>query len=144
MPSGRASRVLGLDTNIVLRLLLDDSILPDSPEQTRLVAELVATGEETFFVSQVVVAEAVWVLRNHVRLTKEFVQDIIDRLLGAANLDVQDAPAIKHALASFLEGPGDFGDHLIGAVNLAGGCRATLTFDRKVSKAKGFIRLSGS
>jgi predicted nucleic-acid-binding protein len=136
--------VLGLDTNIVLRLLLDESVLPDSPEQTHLVSELVETSGETFFVSQVVVAEAVWVLRNQVRLTKDFVEGIIGKLLGAANLDVQDAPAVGRALASFLEGPGDFADHLIGAVNLAGGCRATLTFDRKLSKAKGFVRLTRS
>lgn len=129
--------MIGLDTNVLLRWLIDDSIAPDDASaQTDLVMQTILDSTETFFVNHVVLAETMWVLRNKAGQSRDVVSDIADRLLHSANIEIQDRRVVEAAIDSYRREPGDFADHLIGQVNRAARCATTLTFDRKASKSQ--------
>lgn len=134
--------MIGLDTNVLLRWLLDDSIVADdAPEQTELVARTILEGGDTFFVNHVVLAETIWVLRNKAGQSRKTIEEIVGRLIHSSNVDVEDQDVVRRALAAFVAGKADFADYLIAEINMAAGCASTLTFDRKAARHPGFSRL---
>lgn len=134
--------MIGLDTNVLFRWLLDGSIAPDdSPDQRHLVSELVLESDERFFVNHVVIAETVWLLKNKVDQSNETVKEIVDCLLGSFNVEIDRPSTVEAALASFVRHPGGFADHLIGKINRDAGCRTTMTFDRAASRSPDFTPL---
>jgi predicted nucleic-acid-binding protein len=138
--------MIGLDTNIVLRWLVDESIWPDdAPAQTALAAKTLSRRDERFFINDVVLAETVWVLTNGMKQPRPVVITLIERMLKAANVTLETPAAIQAAIESLGREPGDFADHLIGHINRIHGCRTTFTFDKPASRASTFTRLgSGS
>jgi predicted nucleic-acid-binding protein len=134
--------VIGLDTNVLLRWLIDESIWPnDAPHQTQAIAQIIQSGE-TVFVNHVVIAETIWVLTQGMKQPKATVVDIINRLIESANVEVDRRAIVEDALSAFTTAPGQFADHLIAAINQAAHCRTTLTFDVKASRSGRFTRLT--
>jgi predicted nucleic-acid-binding protein len=134
--------VIGLDTNILLRWLVDESIWPDdAPHQTKLIAEMLLVPGARFYVNTIVIEETIWVLANRLKEPRRMIVDILERLLSASSIDIENRAAVGQALRSYAKGPGDFADHLIARINLGAGCEMTMTFDKAASKAPGFKRL---
>ena len=98
----------------------------------------VAAGRSVF-VSQLVLMETEWVLRSRYGLPKSRIIETISGLLDAADVQLEDEPAIEEALFSWRDADVDFADCLIGAKNRGLGCRATATFEVKASRLVGFI-----
>jgi predicted nucleic-acid-binding protein len=67
---------------------------------------------------------------------------MLDSLLAAGLLQIQDRDLTKRALEEFREGPADFADYLIGWQNRRAGCEDTLTFDGDLEGSPGFTLLS--
>lgn len=133
--------MIGLDTNILLRWLLDEAILPeDIKDQRALIARLIAGGE-IFFVNHVVIAETIWVLRNRAGQSKPEIASTMKRLLLSRNVRVDHQPTVESALRSFASLPGDFADHLIGRINAEAGCSTTITFDKAALRSPDFTEL---
>lgn len=134
--------MIGLDTNILLRWLLDDSIVADdAPAQTDLVARTILESGETFFVNDIVLAETIWVLRNKVGQSRKVVEEIVNRLLGSTNVETANPKVIRRALDAFVKGKADFADYLIAELNAEAGCTTTLTFDNKAARHSSFSKL---
>ena len=134
--------MIGLDTNVLLRWLVDETIWPDdAPEQTALATEALSRRDAQFFVDAVVLAETVWILARPLRQKKLALVAVSHRLLNTSNLVVDHCDAAEAALAAWGGGRGDFADHLIGAINRSAGCGTTLTFDRNAEPADAFTRL---
>ena len=74
-------------------------------------------------------AETIWVLGKPLRQSKPVLLALLDRLMTAANVEIESRDAVTAAVGSFAVGPGGFSDHLIGAVNRHAGCHTTLTFE---------------
>ncbi len=134
--------MIGLDTNILLRWLLDDSpSRGDAPEQTELAARVILESGETFFVNHIVLAETIWVLRNKAGQSRRTIEEIVARLMASANVELEDEDTVRRSLDAFVKGKADFADYLIAEVNAAAGCSTTLTFDRKAAQHPSFSRL---
>jgi predicted nucleic-acid-binding protein len=133
--------VIGIDTNILLRWLLADSIARDAPHQTDLVEKLIFESKERFFVNHVVIAETIWALRHKAGQSKAVIREILDRLLTSSNVEVDRRATVESALTSYAEYPGDFADHLIGKINLDAGCSTTMTFDKAATRSPDFTQL---
>lgn len=134
--------MLGIDTNILLRIFLTDlSEGDDTPDQFALVRDAIVGSREPFFVNHVVMVETIWVLRQKLQYSKEVIAAIMTRLLHMSDVTIQEAPIVEASLASFVKYPGDFSDHLIGEINRRNGCRTTLTFDKAASKSPNFSEL---
>ncbi len=130
----------GLDSNVLLRWIIDD---PTAPEQAAIVRERLASETGPLFVNSVVLAETVWVLRRRAKLGPEQVANVVDGLLNAPTVRLQQPDAVADALASFLKNPGGFADHLIGEINRHAGCKTTLTVDKAASKSPLFEAIAG-
>lgn len=83
-------------------------------------------------------------MRNCVVLRKVFGQsrsatlDHLERILDTDVFQVEEEDAVRQALRLSRKGKGDFSDYLIGQLNLARGCRVTVTFDRSLRSDSAF------
>jgi predicted nucleic-acid-binding protein len=135
--------MIGIDTNILLRLLLTDESEPDRiTAQFSRARELVMDSDDEFFINHVVLAETMWVLRQKAKFGKASIASAIRQLDDLQNVAVQDSPVVLAALDAFEQFPGDFSDHLIGEINRQHGCSTTFTFDKAASKSPNFSELT--
>ncbi|MDE2661869.1 MAG: type II toxin-antitoxin system VapC family toxin [Gemmatimonadota bacterium] len=124
--------MIGLDTNILVRFVTrDDRELATAA--TRLI-ESRCTAETPGYVCVPVLVELVWVLRRGYRYEKTAVVKVVGKLLGAAELIVEDSETVRLALRDYESGTADFADYLIGRCNHARGFAPTYTFDRRAAR----------
>jgi predicted nucleic-acid-binding protein len=124
--------MIGLDTNVLLRYLLQDD--PKQTRQANLIFDRQLTEENPGFISLVAVFEVVWVMRSLLKQTSSQIASHLDNLLASDSLEVQNEQQIFDAAFALEHGTGDFEDALIGALNAWAGCSHTLTFDRKAAR----------
>lgn len=129
----------GIDSNVLVRLLVEDA--PDQTDRVhRFLAKSRAAGE-TVYVSTVVLCESAWVLRSVYARSKSQILDAFEQLLGVDVMQVEEEDAVRSAVQLSRTGKADFADSLIGQLNLAHGCRRTVTFDRSLRTVPGFAVL---
>jgi predicted nucleic-acid-binding protein len=132
--------MIGLDTNVLARLFVEDDIA-----QARQAREFVAarcTTQDPGFVDRVALCELAWVLASVHDYRRGEIALIIEKLLLSGDLMLEDESSVRSALQTFRTGNVDFADALIGQVNRLRGCAATATFDRKAARLDTFIRVS--
>jgi predicted nucleic-acid-binding protein len=122
----------GLDTNIVLRYIVQDDATQGKSATWLIERDL--TEHNPGFISIVTMVETVWTLIRSYDFSRQEVARVIERLLQTESLVVQNEPAIFYALVAFKRGQGSFADALIAALDAWAGCDFTLTFDKKVSR----------
>jgi predicted nucleic-acid-binding protein len=86
-----------VDTNILVRLIVDDD-----PAQADAAQRAMAS--EPVFVPKTVVLELEWVLRSVYELSPPTIATAIEGLLSAADVSVEDATAIRRAVGWFKDG----------------------------------------
>jgi predicted nucleic-acid-binding protein len=127
--------VKGLDTNVLLRLLLDDE-----PQQAQRAIRYV---EREFVLAQVwvnriVLCELIWVLERSYGYRRVDISETVQRLLETDELMVEDAEVVRSALYAYRISGADFSDCLLGMSNGRLGCERTATFDRKAGQLDEF------
>lgn len=128
--------MIGLDTNVILRYLLQDE-----PKQTRQVNQIIdrqLSEEDPGFISLVTVLEIVWVLRSLLMRKPSQIAAHLENLLAADSLEVQNEQQVFEAVFALKRNTGEFEDALIGALNVWAGCSYTWTFDRKAARLPHF------
>ncbi|MDB6119982.1 MAG: putative nucleic-acid-binding protein contains domain [Verrucomicrobiaceae bacterium] len=124
----------GLDTNVLVRYLAQDD-----ETQLRAVLGLLLKKGATFFVPDLVIIEADWVLTSLYEWTPDEVAESFGRLLTVHNLVFEDEGRIRGALRAVRQGA-DLSDELI--VNRCGemGCKTVASFDKGMAKRHpGFV-----
>jgi len=129
--------MLGLDTNVLVRYLVRDREA-HFVRARRLIGRESGAGE-ALLISLPVLLETEWVLRSRYGLPKAEIMGAISGLLDAAELELEDEPAIEEALYHWKESTADFADCLIGAHHRRLGCRATATLDARALGSPGFV-----
>lgn len=126
----------GLDTNVILRYLLQDD-----PAQTFQANEIIdqrLSRDNPGFLSLVTVLEVVWVLRSLLKRSPTQIASHLEDLLAADSLIIQNEQQVFEAAFALKHGDGEFEDALLGALNAWAGCSHTLTFDRKAARLPHF------
>lgn len=121
--------MIGIDTNVLVRYFAQDD-----PAQAAIATELIEqriTVREPGFISVVVIVETVWVLQRAYRLDSSEVATVVERLLQAEGLVVENEQEVFTAMVALKQERGSFADALIGALGAAACCSCTVTFDRK-------------
>ena len=124
--------MIGLDTNVLLRYLVQDD-----PKQSSRATEIIEqrlTEQEPGFVSLVTILETVWVLKSLFKRSKQEIANDIEMLLAANTLELQNEQEVYNAVVALRNGAGTFEDALIGSLGVWRGCSATLTFDEGAAK----------
>lgn len=129
--------MIALDTNALVRLLVDSA---DAPEQSARVRALVADAERMgrrVYVGDVVLAELVWVLTRAMRVPRDGVLAAIESLLATPVFAFEDAEGISIALMETAVGGPGLADLLIVRAARRAGAEALYTFDRRMLKLGG-------
>ncbi len=124
-------KMFGLDTNIVIRLLVDDD-----PEQRRAALQFgKGLGQDHgAFLSLIGILELDWALRSRLKFTKKDVTVAVDKLLHTRGIVVEHHNLVIKALKLVETNNADLADALIACRSLEEGCESVKTFDRKAAK----------
>ena len=128
--------MIGLDTNILVRYLVQDD-----PEQSARATEILErrlTEKNPGFVSVVAMVETVRVLDRAYFLTAQEIATAIERLLQVDVLAIENEQEVFTAMVALKQERGSFADALIAELGARVGCSRTLTFDRKATRLRSF------
>ena len=132
--------MIGLDTNVVVRLVVGDD--PVQTAQARRFVDRHCTRQSPGFINCAVLTEFVWVLAGSYGYTRSQIAEAVETLLSGSDRVMEHHDAVRACLEDYRSRGADFLDALIVHVNRAQGCEATATFDRKAAKLDGFVRVS--
>jgi predicted nucleic-acid-binding protein len=119
--------VIGLDTNVLVRYLMQDDVR-QAAAATRLLESL--TPDSPGFVTTVSLVEFCWVLESAYGLAREQVLEALEAVLRTQELVVERAESVWQAVRLFAATNADFADCLIARVAVVAGCESVVTFDR--------------
>ncbi len=131
--------MIGLDTNILIRLLVKDDLKQTAKAETFIRRE--CSHKDKARISTIVLCETAWVLEGNYGLKRPEIADVFTRLLQNPFFSISEHDAVTKAVTDFKSSNADFSDHLISRLNKADNCKYTLTFDKKAAKSAGFERL---
>ena len=120
--------MIGLDTNVLVRY-----IAQDEPEQSATATRLIEgfDAETPGFISTVTLVETVWVLARAYKTPKTVIETVIEGLLRARELVVENVETHYLALGAFHGTSVDYADALIAQAGKQAGCQDTVTFDKR-------------
>jgi predicted nucleic-acid-binding protein len=126
--------MIGLDTNVVVRYIMQDDP-KQSPKAARLIEAL--TPDEPGFISLVSIVELVWVLGFSYKLAREQIAQVLSGLLRSKEIVVDRAELVGRAVRVFGSTSAVFADCLIERTAASAGCSRTMTFDVGAAKTAG-------
>ncbi len=124
--------MIGLDTNVVVRYLVQDE-----PDQSATASTLIEalTEQDPGFLSLVTVVELYWVLRRAYKISATRCAELVEGLLDARELRVGQDSIVRAALTASRGGL-DFADAVIAELGRVAGCEHTVTFDQRAAQSK--------
>lgn len=124
--------MIGIDTNIVVRLLLRD----DEAMFQRAAALIARTSpDDPLIVNAVVVAESLWVLERRAGIERGIARATLAGLLESEELRVHETNPFRQWMETLVSGHPDYSDLVIARINREIGCDFTYTLDGPAAKA---------
>lgn len=127
--------MIGLDSNILLRVLLDDDVV-QSPSARAIVDKL--SPDDPGYINLVVLAEVAWSLRRRNRAKPREIAAVVSAFLKSPAYVVEQRMLVNAAIDIVELGGCGFNDALIGVLNRHAGCMRTVTFDTGAPMEAGF------
>lgn len=121
--------MIGIDTNVLVRVLVDDKEATDQCKQARALL----IQYDKIFISTVVLTETVWVLRRAYVVSKEQVLKFLKELLLQQSLTFENRSLIERTFEIYSKESFGFSDALILASHEARQC-LLYTFDKQLSR----------
>ena len=126
--------MIALDTNVLVRFLTQDE--PDQAlAATDLISEL--TEDDPGFVCREVLVELVWVLERSYKYSSPEISAVLEGLLVASELVIEEADAIGSILQLYETKGFGFSDLMIRQAAERSGSRHLATFDKKATLLDG-------
>jgi predicted nucleic-acid-binding protein len=122
----------GLDTNVLVRWILDDD--PRQAARVQRLFEEVSEQQLPLFVPSTVMLELEWVLRSRYKFDKSTVLGAFNALLETQELEFQDEPALERALSLYRQASADFADCLHAGQCGSAGRAPMITFDETAAR----------
>ena len=125
--------MIGIDTNVIVRYLVQDE-----PDQSAMASSVIdaLTENDPGFLSLVTVVELYWVLRRAYKVSSSRCTELINGLLDARELRIDQYSIVRAALTACRGGP-DFADAVIVELGRVAGCEHTVTFDQRAAQDNG-------
>lgn len=124
--------MIGLDTNVLVRLLTGDDAAQYAA--VRSLIEDHRDEPEAFFLNDLVLAETWWVLSRRYRLAGADILDALNALATNLGYAFENRERLLEAIGLCREGKADFADALIALCNRQSGCTHTVTFDARFAR----------
>jgi predicted nucleic-acid-binding protein len=120
--------MIGLDTNVLLRLLLDDD--PAQSAQARALVAEHGGVPGGLRLCDTVLLETLWTLTRGYRFGRQALAQMFEKLLAEPAFAVSDRQRLAEVLRRYATSKADIGDAFIAVDNERAGCAWTATFDR--------------
>lgn len=120
-----------LDTNVILRALVDDPVNPHLSEQARSFFRTLEEGKITAVTHILMIAECVYVLESIYRVKRKEIQIMLTALLHIESLTIADKPLVFMVLDYYVKKNVDFEDAYAVIEMRKIGISTIYTFDRK-------------
>jgi predicted nucleic-acid-binding protein len=120
-----------LDTNVLLRFLLDDHA--ELSQAAAGFFQQAADGKCILILTDLGVAEAVWVLTSYYKLERQAVAESLAKMIVQAGIQCPTLESVLDALARFKASNYDFSDCYLAAQASASGV-AVASFDKGLKK----------
>jgi predicted nucleic-acid-binding protein len=131
--------VLGLDTNVLVRYLVQDD--PQQAQQASTMIRTRCTQDRPCFINRIVLCELVWVLETAYTYERGTIANVLERILRTQQFVIEDIDIVWTAWRTFGQSRADFADCLLGHSNRHYGCETTCTFDRDAGRLNEFFLL---
>ena len=128
--------MISLDTNILVRIFVDD---PEEPEQSKKARQIV-TEYKTVYVSQVVQVETVWVLSRAYGFSRKEIARVLESLLNNQSFRLENETIFSVALPLYCSSNIDFSDAVILQNSVEQNLKL-LSFDKKLQKQQGVVSI---
>lgn len=128
--------MIGFDTNLVVRLMVEDDAA--QARRARKLLEAAVERDEQVLISDIVLSELEWVLESAYKVPRQRILASLNTLIADDRFCFEDRHRVATALNLYQQGKGDLADYLIGLRSEAAGARTTFTFDRDLSDASHF------
>ncbi|MCC0808751.1 type II toxin-antitoxin system VapC family toxin [Methylobacterium sp. W2] len=132
--------MIGIDTNVLLRHILEDDVTQSPIATAFLMHDSRVT--EPALVNPVLLVELVWTLMRRESFGKPDILDLLDVLVRSRRIAFTDERAVIAAIEGWRRGKADFPDYLICHLNRQAGATTTMTFDGDAAMEPGFSRLT--
>jgi uncharacterized protein len=127
-----------LDTNVIVRFLTGDH--PSHSARSRKLFARAAAGDVTLVVTELALAETVWVLQSFYKLDRGAIGAALKDLIESAGIEVQNKASLMSALRSFAQTDVNFVDAYHAAIAGAESI-AIASFDRDFDQFAGVKRV---
>jgi predicted nucleic-acid-binding protein len=129
--------MISIDTNILVRVFVDDESDRTQIDQARRVV----ARYSLIYISQIVQAELIWVLKRNYGFAKEQILTALEHLRDNHAFVLENENHFEQALALYRASNADFSDTLI-VVNSRAQGYPLLTFDKKLLKLDGVQKVT--
>lgn len=126
--------MISLDTNVIVRIFVDD---PQCPEQNSKARQIVSEYE-TVYVTQIVQVETVWVLSRAYGFFRADIERALESMLNNSAFRLENETIFAAALQLYSSSNIDFADALILQNSVQQNLKL-LSFDRKLQKQQGVV-----
>lgn len=116
-----------IDTNIILRYLLDD--IPEQADAAEAILKEAMAGKFTLQTNALVIAELVWTCESYYELSKGEIRDKLLMILNTPGLEVEGRDLIAGATLLYVDRNVDFIDAYNACWMKARGISEVYTFD---------------
>lgn len=134
--------MIGIDTNVLVRLLVRDHDGQIKAAERFVNAH--CSSEDPGYVSRIVIAEIAWVLKDVYDYDRTQIAGAIRGILNVSQLEIDSADEVHAAVADYEKSSAGFTDCLVARLNASAGCDYTVSFDRKAAKLDAFELLKTS
>ena len=123
--------MIAVDTNILIRYLLDDD-----KHQAKAARNLLAglTPEQPGFVCREVTVELAWVLQHTYGFSRHLVSETLENLIATKELKFEAADDIVSAINHYREGGASLADRMIASAAKRRGAYPLYTFDQNLAR----------
>jgi predicted nucleic-acid-binding protein len=88
-----------LDTNVIIRYITNDD--PHKADQCELLFKQVKEGKQKLFISDLVIAETVWILEGAYNFPKDRTTDILQKILNTQNIECENKDLLLNAVSLY-------------------------------------------
>ena len=128
--------MIALDTNVLLRLLLNDD--PKQARRAQTLVDRAVSLRAPVLLPDIVLCEVEWVLSSAYGLSRRAIAQTLSRLLQGPEFAFANRAVVSEAFYNHERGKAEFSDYLVGAAATAAGATTTFTFDRDLRASEHF------
>ena len=126
--------MIALDTNILVRYLVDDDA--EQVQAARTLLESL-TAEHPAFICREVMIELVWVLERAYGLPRDRIAAVLEGLIATEGLEVEATNDVARAAFGYRQGDAGFADLMITSAATRAGASPLYTFDKQLARVEG-------